>query len=284
MSQRLIVILVSMCVLGGCAGVQQGRPARVSYEDVIVNTLIEKYSKSDAIPADQTKIIEKERNQILGDLIFLTDVNYYKFETELYQGKATFDTATDIAILGLGLAGGIVTYSGTQAIISAISGGIGGTRVSINKNFFHDQSTQALIAKMQSVRKSKLDLMRKAMTLSMTDYPLTQGLSDVAEYYNAGSIVGALQNIVSDAGAETKKAEASLAETITSKYKKDAASEIIRKFWMPDGKNINAENEAKLKAWMKENQLESASIPFFLYSEIYKDARAKAVTDLNLSK
>lgn len=69
----------------------------------------------------------------------------------------------------------------------------------------------------------------------------------------------------------------------TSKYLKDTSSEILRNFWMPDGKNPDPNNETKLKEWMKKNQLE-VSIPFFLYSEMYKEARAKAVTDLKLSK
>ncbi|MGA2240319.1 MAG: hypothetical protein ABSH06_16015 [Thermodesulfobacteriota bacterium] len=286
MARRIIILLLllNLPIWSGCAGVRQGRPARASYQYAIVKTLTDKYSKPDAIPADQTKITEKERNQILDDLIFLTDVNYYRFEAELSYGRAAFDTVTDLAILGLGSAGALVTHSGTQAIISAISGGIGGARVSISKNFLHETSTQALIAKMQSARKAKLDLIRQAMTLNVTDYSLTRGLGDVAEYYTAGTIVGALQNIVSDAGAEAKKADASLADTIKHKYLKEASGDILRNFWKPDATNIDAGNEAKLKAWMKKNQLENVSITSFLYGDIFSEARAKAVTDLKLSK
>jgi hypothetical protein len=69
----------------------------------------------------------------------------------------------------------------------------------------------------------------------------------------------------------------------SSKYLKDTSSEILRNFWLPDGKNPDPNNEAKLKEWIKRNQIE-VSIPFFLYSEMFKEARAKAVTDLKLSK
>lgn len=213
-----LFMVLSFAMLVGCSGVQQGRPARSDYQDVIAKTLIDKYSKSDTIPADQTSLTEKQRNQILDELLFLTDVNYHKFEAELFQGRAVFDTSTDLAILGLGAAGGIVTYSGTQAILSVISGGIAGSRVSIEKNFFHDASTQALIAKMQSARRAKLDIMRKAMTLTVPEYSLSRGLSDLTEYYNAGTVVGALQNIVAEAGAETKAADASLKNFIEGRY------------------------------------------------------------------
>jgi hypothetical protein len=280
----ILLLLLNLPVWSGCAGVGKGRPVRANYQDAIVKTLTDKYSKPDAIPADQTKITEKERNQILDDLIFLTDVNYYRFEAEFTYGRAVFDTATDLALLGLGSAGALLTHSGTQAVIAAISGGIAGGRVSINKNFLREASTQALIAKMQSGRKAKLDLIRTAMRLNVTDYSLTRGLGDVAEYYTAGTIVGALQNIVSDAGAESKKADESLKDAITHKYLKEASGDTLRKFWKPDGTNIDAGNEAKLKAWMKENQLEHVSITSFLYGDTFSEARAKAITDLKLSK
>jgi len=242
-----LLLLLSLPIWSGCAGVGKGRPVRPSYQDIIAKTLTDKYSKPEAIPADQTKITEKERNQILDDLIFLTDYNYHRFEAELYQGRAIFDTTTDLAILGLGAAGALVTHSATQAIISAISGGIGGARVSINKNFFHEQSTQALIAKMQSTRKTKLELMRKAMTLKVTDYSLSQGLSDLAEYYTAGTIVGALQSITADAGADTKKADEQLKKLIEVKYTTSPLRDRINR-WLDS--NLQ-KNVPLLRDWLR---------------------------------
>ena len=64
-----LLLLLSLPIWSGCAGVGKGRPVRPSYQDIIAKTLTDKYSKPEAIPADQTKITEKERNQILVDLI-----------------------------------------------------------------------------------------------------------------------------------------------------------------------------------------------------------------------
>jgi len=217
---KAIIFFMLFCftMLGGCSGLTQGRPVRPKYQDPIVNVLIKKYSAKDAIFANQSGITVRQRNQVFDDLIFLTDVNYHSFEEELYQGRAFFDTTSDLAILGLGSAGGLITHSATQAIISAISGGIGGARVSISKNYFHEFSTQALIAKMQSSRRTKLEFMRMAMTLEITDYSLSRGLSDIADYYNAGTIVGALQSIVADAGVDKKAADDKIKEQIQNKY------------------------------------------------------------------
>jgi hypothetical protein len=224
--ELFFVSLICILVLSGCAGITQGRPLRPKYQDPIVKSLIKKYSAEDAIFSNQSSITVKQRNQTLDDLILLTDVNYHNFEEEFYLGKAFFDTTGDLAIIGLGAAGGLVTHSATQAIISAISGGIGGARVSINKNFLHEFSTQALIAKMQSSRRGKLEIMRKAMTLEIKDYSLSRGLSDIADYYNAGTIVGALQDIVADAGADKKKADEELKNVIKVKYDQGASRPI----------------------------------------------------------
>ena len=148
-------------------------------------------------------------------------------------------------------AGSLVTHGATQAIMAAISGGIGGARVSINKNYLHELSTQALIAKMQSSRKTKLEFMRQAMTLAVLDYSLSRGLSDLAEYYNAGTIVGALQNIVSDAGIEKRKADDELIKKIRVKYDQGATRPIRERInsWLDSdlSKNISI-----LKTWFQQ--------------------------------
>jgi hypothetical protein len=40
------------------------------------------------------------RNQILTEMIYLVDQNYYKFESHFYGGQAVFSTAADTANLG----------------------------------------------------------------------------------------------------------------------------------------------------------------------------------------
>ena len=45
------------------------------------------------------------RNQILTELIYLVDQNYYSFENHFYGTQATFSTATDFINLGLTAAG-----------------------------------------------------------------------------------------------------------------------------------------------------------------------------------
>ena len=64
----------------------------------------------------------------------------------------------------------------------------------------------------------------------------------------------------------------------------EMASDLLKKFWQPDGKTIDAANEKKLKEWMKNNGLSTdpGMITMFLHSDVLEDVRIKAVRDLGL--
>ena len=267
-------IILAVSILSAChTGISKGRPQPLAFQDKLTKALIDKYSQPGAIPSDGTNNTEDKRNEVLNDLLYLTDVNYYKFTGGLYQGRAVFDTTSDLAMLGLGGAGALTPAAGTKAILAAISAGIAGSRVSINKNFFHDQASMALIAKMDAARKSKLALIQDAMAkLSVKDYPLSRGLAQISEYYNAGTIIGALQDITATAGEEKAKANQDIKDTVNLAYMADSNTALLRAFWQADKER----NGPKLEGWMTTNNI-TVSIPSFLRAKEYAPKRAEAV-------
>jgi hypothetical protein len=70
-----------------------------------------------------------------------------------------------------------------------------------------------------------------------------------------------------------------------STYMKSDSSDILRRYWKPDGKNINQGNEKKLKDWMSSNDLSvgPGSITMFLYGAEFEGLRKKAIQDLKLN-
>ena len=65
-------------------------------------------------------------------------------------------------------------------------------------------------------------------------------------------------------------------------YVRDQSGDILRRFWKPDGENVNEENEKELKEWMGNHGVDSRSVYLFLRSELLADARVQAVQDLKL--
>lgn len=176
----------------------------------------EKKNKPDCIK------LKRIRNRVLHELVLLTDLYYRDYEDFLYVGKAMADTGFDVVELGLTLWATVSGVKHTKTSLSAIATGLKGAKLSIDKNLFQRQAMIAIISKMRALRKIKLLLLYEGMDKPVSKYSLDQALIDIGEYYNAGTIIGALQDIFSKSGAEDKKAE----EDLENLRKKDTEKEL----------------------------------------------------------
>src|SRR5262249_49633432 len=138
------------------------------------------------------------------------DQNYYAFENHFYGTQATFTTTADAVNLGLTAAGSVVGAAELKSILSATATGATGFKTSVEKNFFDQQSRAAVVSKMRALRADQLATLEDEshMKGGLTKYSLEAGISDVNAYYDAGTIVGALQSIAQEAGAKTTEAAA----------------------------------------------------------------------------
>lgn len=78
--------------------------------------------------------------------------------------------------------------------------------------------------------------------------------------------------------------ESSIRNNLTStsySFVADASSILLRNYWKPDGKNINAKNQAELKAWLDSQNYE-VSLTSFIYSKEHVQARQRAVATLDI--
>lgn len=76
----------------------------------------------------------------------------------------------------------------------------------------------------------------------------------------------------------------SLAKNSYSAYGAGAATQKLRNFWKPNGRDINTQNESQLKTWMRNHGLTTGAgdITMFLNNQMFTEARAQAVKDLNI--
>jgi hypothetical protein len=276
-TMRLCQIVAVVCVLAatGCSSLLPIKPDVPQFQEPLVEQLSAHYADPKNVAPE--KITTKtERNRVLDDLIFLVDVNYSAFEQDIYAKRAGWSTASDLLVLGLNGTGALMTPVNTVRILSGISAAVTGARASVELNYLQDKSTQALIASMQAGRRTRLVELRKGMTNSLEDYTLGHGLSDLAEYYNAGTLVGALNGIVEDAGDEKKKADEDLAEIVDvqfattnrplrnriGKWLETPANSVELHRWLNDEMKLT---DAEPAAWVEEaskEQLEAAITEF----------------------
>jgi hypothetical protein len=206
-------LLVLVFFVSGCSVYRPKSPIPASYskqtlQDVSSPTLLQVYN---AMPqgttVEQTAKVAR-RNQILTELIYLVDQNYYSFENHFYGTQATFSTTTDFINLGLTAAGSVTGTAELKSILSATATGVTGAKTSVEKNFFDQQSRAAVVAKMRALRATQLATLQDEnhMKAGVTGYSLEAGISDVSSYYDAGTVVGALQSISQSAGQQATDA------------------------------------------------------------------------------
>jgi hypothetical protein len=199
--------------------------------DVTAQTLLQTYNAmpaptpspdtNDAAAQRQAKVAR--RNQILTELVALIDQNYSVFEDRYYGSDAAVNFGGDVVNLGLT---GVSSVTGTahlKSVLSAIATGTTGIKTSYEKNFFDQQTRSAVVQKMRAERATQLALIQdqnhmKAPVVcpaagcptvggtAVAPYSLETGLSDVEQYYQAGTIIGALQAIATSAGQTQKEA------------------------------------------------------------------------------
>jgi hypothetical protein len=214
--------------------------------------------------------------------VYAIDLYFGQFQQDLFREGVGSGIATDWITLALAGAGAVAGNAGTKAALAAAAAGIIGAKAAFDKNVFFDKTMPALLAQMVALRKTVLVRIQAGLSQGIDRYPLTQALIDLEDYYNAGTIPGALTGIVEGAGATAKQADEEMKKVLVGRFTADVAGDALRRFWKPDGVTINQENQARIRTWMAENHINEPSITFFMRDEMYASARQKLVKDLGL--
>jgi hypothetical protein len=142
-------------------------------------------------------------------LINLIDQNYSTFESRYYGAAASVQFAGDVATLGLTGVSSVTGSAHLKSVLSAIATGTTGIDASYQKNYFDQQSRSAVVQTMRASRATELATLNDAnhMKAGISAYSLETGLSDVEAYYNAGTLVTALQTIAESASTQNTTAK-----------------------------------------------------------------------------
>ncbi len=281
-----ILLVVATVVVSGCAGLK-GAPQPVFDQDAEVEEIKKLYGSETEIKAQYKKLLNSPsaqktyRNEVILARMRAYDIRFNEFKKELFRGEAGKNIATDVALIGMGAAAALVGGTTGRALAAAITG-LAGAKASFDKNVYFEKTMAVIVAAMIARRKEKELEIRIKMRTDTDAYPLDDGLRDVRGYEEAGTISEGIISLAATAGAQANAADQKIKAVITSGFQKDAEGDRLRVFWKPDGKTVNTENAKKLREWLKENGVDSLSIPFFLRSELFADARKKAVKDLKL--
>jgi hypothetical protein len=198
-------------------------------------------------------IAKTQRNQIVFRIIAQVDAAYGAFELNLSTRRAGLQTGGDAAQLGLSAAATLVGASDIKDILSATSTAFQGTRLSVDKNFFEQKTTESLVSQMRASRKNlQAQILLSLSNRDVNSYPLESAWGDVVNYYYAGTIPSALVDIAGKAGSDAVKADQTLKDAVkeltpgTPDQAKQAVT--IRSEYEALNKAISSGNETSVKA------------------------------------
>lgn len=152
------------------------------------------------------EVVRNLRDKIVFGIMQEIDDSYGQFTRQLFAGKAGVGVAGDSLVLGLTAASTIATHTPTKTLLSALGTAVTGVDLSIDKNYFSQQTFQAIAVAMSTRR----DKARTAITQSLTDndaedYPLEAAKRDLVAYFYAGTLPGGLQELQEEAASAAKQ-------------------------------------------------------------------------------
>jgi hypothetical protein len=240
------LITVAAVLLNGCAShdVSYLRP-KLPPNDARVTSLVAFYSQEEKVAAfyqagiDSARVadssgnvitqytygsMEARRNKIIYDLIFIINDYYDRYELSRYATVAGIGFAGDVATLGLDTAATAVGGAGLKTLLAAISTGVGGTKIAAQRDFLQNQNVGLLVQKMRQLRGEVFQRLQSRLHDPVEAYPLEAALVDLQDYFHAGTLIGAIQALSNETGADKLITEAADAQNTRAKAFIDAAA------------------------------------------------------------
>jgi hypothetical protein len=147
------------------------------------------------------------RNQFVEDVLPYIDEVYMDFITDLQAGRDRDNFVADLIELGTSAAVGITNGERPLQILGIALTAFRGGRRSADLNFYKEQTTPVLINKMDGNRaKVRATILSREKDDVMT-YPIGAAISDIVDYYNAGTLVRAFTELQKDTATQTRAAE-----------------------------------------------------------------------------
>jgi len=176
------------------------------------------------------------RNAIIDARMYAIDLSYFAYEANLTRERQEADFAAASSNIGLTAASVLVGPVQTKNILTGVAGSITGINQAYDDKVLLNKTMQVLQTQMRAERNRVATKLYKSMQLSATDYTLGMAMSDLEDYYRAGTVTGALidvSNTVSDEANSAKAAKNSF--TISHGFATDTLANSLQAYVYPKG-------------------------------------------------
>jgi hypothetical protein len=223
--QTTAVLAAAVLLMSGCRSTmgpkmpfELSAPSLTAYDANTFKADVQNYR--DAIKNNELPKAQNLRNQIAYRVMGGIEASYQRFESSLTTQRAGFETGSDAIQLGMTAATTLVGAGDVKDILAASLSAVEGTRLSIDKNFFREKTTESLISQMRASRNTKkAQIITSLGNRDVTSYPWDAVWPDLVDLYYAGTVPSALVEIASGAGAKAEAATADLNSAMAQQAK-----------------------------------------------------------------
>jgi hypothetical protein len=218
------------------------------------------------------------RNSIVTARMYVTDLQFSTFEETLFRSTREAAFGATLGTLGLTSAAAVASGGTSQALSGTAALVIGG-REAFQKEVLAERTVVAIHTAMRARRAQIAARILEGLQRSVDSYPLTLGLRDLNDYYDAGTILGALVGITESVGASAREAEKTLDVTIA--YQLDPAGEKLTKHMCTSLTECDTPDAAFVKrmkeCWPKAEVAPDTVISQFLHDKSFAGARLQVL-------
>jgi hypothetical protein len=200
-----LIALVTLC---GCAANRQGYQRAAGYYRTMMSSSLSDPSWYASYYKETDPVKRKDfRDRLIGYCIWLADDDFNSSVDKFSRNQTKTALAFDLTTLGVSAASAV---AGPAQILGAVATGIQGTHAAYDRDALNQQTTQAILLKMDALRQEKLADIYKSEQLPDAQYSLVQGLIDVQLYVNAGTVHAAVAAISEEAATQKQTTSTAL--------------------------------------------------------------------------
>jgi hypothetical protein len=206
---------------GNCIPSHCGGPVRLVPVDVELEPIREGYNYPNVLTIYNAARSEQDRERIRNEFIFARtyamDVNYTAYEEGLTRESQDESFWAAVTNAGLTGAGALIPVAQTTRLLSGIAAGLTTVDQAYNKQYLLNKAIQILQSQMRAKRADVLTHIVARTLYPVSTYPLGMAMSDLEQYYQAGTLSAAFIDL-----SENTAMTADLAKRTTDNIKPGA--------------------------------------------------------------
>ena len=244
------LLISAVVALAGCGSALRGGPDRLEPVQAEtdryrkwVPTMEAQYYEQYGAMDESTRITI--RNEIIAQRMYMIDVQYTTYESGLTRDRQVVGFFAGTTMQGLSAAGTVISPGDTTRILAGATSFVSGAKGYYDSEIIIAKTVQILQTQMRASRANVAGRILGRFEDSTRRYPLSLAMTDIEEYYRAGTLTSGLVEAAATVSAEKDVQETAKDLVFEETYAPDHSSEILYSYLFPNG-SYSAERAQKL--------------------------------------